>query len=756
MKKTLAAAVAAALVSPTAHAAPWTQDLESPPPMRPGALVVDNVCPEDPRWPTAEQAAGRDVKVTLPRDRTCQPPKVPGGQIISMLGGTPENPAKNAHVVGGEIVNVHPQGPLTGVRGQALLRLHNISGTALVEGVKFDARATCQDIINSLAMRPGARVVLQNIYAEGAGTCGAGGTHGDVFHAQGSGAQHELVVQNMTARVLGQGIFVPPRPPGNPAGHGVHTLTLDHVHLIADDPKRQPSKKHGIGWALFWNEGLAGSKPAKATFREVYLDGHFPYASRPAASGFHNDCAILPAGSADGTWCKGKPREGSPVRPEMVGRNYNRTAFTGVANMPPDLPKPPPPPPPPSGERINIQGSGLLINAGGAGDQWAIGGRTVDRGPIEIAGAPGREALYRTERWGMGGYSLPLTPGTYDVHLHFAETWFTTAGRRPMDITVGEVKLPTFDVFETAGADRAAVVKDVLGVKVGAQGLPITWANPATSMINAIEVTLPGALVDGDTPPPPPPPTPPPPVTSRDCDAAAAPAHAKAAGLTRLAFCEDFSDPKRISLTTELKPGQTFAQVGAGNPKFGGARVMPESAFRFAPGVMSVEPTHNNYQANFISATPDGTGFLMRGDRWATEIRWKHADCRKTSGFPAFWSMDSRHWFTPTAGRVFLEPDFYENIGGDFIGAIHHWKASDKEFHGIEMTRKPMASPEQFFVAGSMSLPGRYSWWLNGSKMGEVAPKWLDLMADFRGPVMFGSGPGCGYTVDYVRVWTAP
>ena len=39
--------------------------------------------------------------------------------------------------------------------------------------------------------------------------------------------------------------------------------------------------------------------------------------------------------------------------------------------------------------------------------------------PIRNTAAP---EVYRTERYGMGRYALPVEPGTYTLRLHFAET----------------------------------------------------------------------------------------------------------------------------------------------------------------------------------------------------------------------------------------------------------------------------------------------------------------------------------------------
>lgn len=241
------------------------------------------------------------------------------------------------------------------------------------------------------------------------------------------------------------------------------------------------------------------------------------------------------------------------------------------------------------------------------------------------------------------------------------------------------------------------------------------------------------------------------------CSGAAAPPLAKNAGLTKLAFCEDFSDPSRINLDGTLNTGQTFTQVTKGN--IFGADKMPASAFTFSNGIMSVKPTRNNYQVNFISTVPTGggnfKGYAMRGAGWYTEIRWKHTNCGQSSAFPAFWSMDAGHLYN-TGKKPFLEPDFYENIGGRYIGALHNWAEGGRK-NGSAFTIQAMPStPTNFFTAGAISEPGAtgYSWHFNDRLMKREAPSWVNMFNNFVGPVMFGSGPNCPYDVDYVRVWT--
>jgi len=67
-------------------------------------------------------------------------------------------------------------------------------------------------------------------------------------------------------------------------------------------------------------------------------------------------------------------------------------------------------------------------------------------------------AVYQHGRAGISTYTIPgLTPGsTYTVLLHFAETYFTTAGSREFNVAInGTTVLTNLDVFGTVGKDAA-------------------------------------------------------------------------------------------------------------------------------------------------------------------------------------------------------------------------------------------------------------------------------------------------------------
>ena len=123
------------------------------------------------------------------------------------------------------------------------------------------------------------------------------------------------------------------------------------------------------------------------------------------------------------------------------------------------------------------------------GEFGYLGGGTVDRGPIPIAGTDNPQ-LYRTELWGMKGYRITVPDGKYRLRLHWAETYGLAAGGRTCDVAVeGKIVLKDFDAAREAGGLNKAVVRE-LDVEVTDGVLDITFphAEEVTPMINGIEV----------------------------------------------------------------------------------------------------------------------------------------------------------------------------------------------------------------------------------------------------------------------------
>jgi hypothetical protein len=114
--------------------------------------------------------------------------------------------------------------------------------------------------------------------------------------------------------------------------------------------------------------------------------------------------------------------------------------------------------------------TGIDINAGGPAigpflaDQDFNGGATINHAnTITVGGVtnPAPAAVYQTARVGNFTYTIPgFAPGSSQtVRLHFAETFFTTAGSRTFNVKInGTQVLTNFDIFAAAGAQNKAII----------------------------------------------------------------------------------------------------------------------------------------------------------------------------------------------------------------------------------------------------------------------------------------------------------
>jgi hypothetical protein len=103
------------------------------------------------------------------------------------------------------------------------------------------------------------------------------------------------------------------------------------------------------------------------------------------------------------------------------------------------------------------------VNSGGAQVSTTLGTFTADNyytGSTSTysttAAINGIDALYQTERYGTNGtlsYAFPVTNGSYRVVLHFAELYWTSAGRRVFDVSLENTKvLDNYDIYRKVGA----------------------------------------------------------------------------------------------------------------------------------------------------------------------------------------------------------------------------------------------------------------------------------------------------------------
>ncbi|WP_432486216.1 malectin domain-containing carbohydrate-binding protein [Kineococcus esterisolvens] len=106
---------------------------------------------------------------------------------------------------------------------------------------------------------------------------------------------------------------------------------------------------------------------------------------------------------------------------------------------------------------VGINAGGSAISASGtsySADKGNIGGRTST---TTVASGTTDSALYQSVRYGMSGYSIPVTNGTYDVTLKMVENYWSAAGKRVFDVSAeGSAALSDLDPFQIAGGKNKA------------------------------------------------------------------------------------------------------------------------------------------------------------------------------------------------------------------------------------------------------------------------------------------------------------
>ena len=141
-----------------------------------------------------------------------------------------------------------------------------------------------------------------------------------------------------------------------------------------------------------------------------------------------------------------------------------------------------------SAEKLTDTSGNVWLPAQGFAD-----GETVDRTELGIANTKD-QAIYRTERYSMTGFTQPLPNGKYTVKLHFAETFegISGVGQRVFSFNIEGKEFKDFDVWAKAGGGLRAYVESV-SVEVNDGKLDIAFtSNVENPEINGIEI-LPGS-----------------------------------------------------------------------------------------------------------------------------------------------------------------------------------------------------------------------------------------------------------------------
>jgi malectin (di-glucose binding ER protein) len=115
--------------------------------------------------------------------------------------------------------------------------------------------------------------------------------------------------------------------------------------------------------------------------------------------------------------------------------------------------------------------AGVDISAGGpaaapfVADEDFTGGATIDHANvIDVSGVtnPAPAAVYQSARVDNFSYTISgfVAGSSHTIRLHFAETYFSTAGSRTFNVSInGTQVLTSFDIYMAAGAKNKAIVE---------------------------------------------------------------------------------------------------------------------------------------------------------------------------------------------------------------------------------------------------------------------------------------------------------
>jgi len=125
-------------------------------------------------------------------------------------------------------------------------------------------------------------------------------------------------------------------------------------------------------------------------------------------------------------------------------------------------------------------------------DRYFTGGTTFNHSSRQIVRTEDPD-IFRNGREGQFVYEIPLNPGTYELHLYFAETVVNGEGLRSVSLSINGVPASTLDVASDAGGTNTATVKifkNISPAKDGLLHLAFQGSGP-TGFLNALEI-LPG------------------------------------------------------------------------------------------------------------------------------------------------------------------------------------------------------------------------------------------------------------------------
>jgi hypothetical protein len=147
-------------------------------------------------------------------------------------------------------------------------------------------------------------------------------------------------------------------------------------------------------------------------------------------------------------------------------------------------------------------GSGAIqINSGGpavvpyVADVDFTGGTTINHAnTIDLSGVtnPAPMTVYQTARTTNFTYTIPgfASGSSHTVRLHFAETFFSTAGSRVFNVSINGTQILTnFDIFQASGAKNKAIVQSFTPAANASGAYVIQFTSVVNnSLISGIEI----------------------------------------------------------------------------------------------------------------------------------------------------------------------------------------------------------------------------------------------------------------------------
>ena len=246
---------------------------------------------------------------------------------------------------------------------------------------------------------------------------------------------------------------------------------------------------------------------------------------------------------------------------------------------------------------------GVQINAGGAavapfvadtdftGGATAATSHTIDTSAVTN---PAPQAVYQSNHYGNFTYTIPgLTPsGAYTVRLHFAEEYWTAAGKRVFNVSLdGAQVLTNFDIVAVAGAEYKAVVEQFSATASSSGTIAIQFSNVVdNAQVNGIEVLAGGSVT----------PTPTPTLTSTPT-----PTSTPTGGIPPTPASEELhaNSDSSITMTWTASPGATSYRVYRGTTSGGEGNtpIATTSALSYTDPNLSSTPIYF-YQVSAVNA----------------------------------------------------------------------------------------------------------------------------------------------------------